>query len=136
MGKRQIRKLGFLCLGRCVFTCISAENNNVKKRVAHKPVSAVDTANGLTCNIQIFNSGHTVCANVKSAVLVMEGRIYKDRLLANINSVLAKHSHHSRNSLFDSTLTVFKLNHRSIKPYTYTVIGMYSVAVCRAFADN
>ena len=54
---------------------IASEDDDVKQRVAHKTVSAVDSADSLARDIEILNVGrHAVGTDVKTAVLIVERR--------------------------------------------------------------
>lgn len=100
---------GFNILGTncCLFSGIASEDYNVKKRVAHKTISAVNTANGFSGNEKILNSGFSVVRNIYTAVLIVKSRIHKNRLAPNINAVFSEHAKHCRNSAFNSSLSVF-----------------------------
>ena len=96
----------------------------------------MDSADSLARDIEILNVGrHAVGTDVKTAVLIVERRVNKYRLLADIDSVLCEHTHHSRDSLLDGSLAVLELDHRSVKPYADTVVGVNALVSVRALAD-
>lgn len=71
-------------------TCITSENDNVKERVTHQAVSAVNSSDSLACDKEIVYAALTVCGDINTAVLIVERRINENRLTADINAVLAE----------------------------------------------
>ena len=90
----------------------------------------MDTACYLTCCIKVLNACCTVVGNIKTAVLVVKW------LLAYVDTVLAEHSHHGRNTLFNGSFSVDKLYHRSIKPDSLAEICLYTLITSSTLADN
>ena len=96
----------------------------------------MDTADNFTGCIEVFNACHAVGCDVKTAVLVVESGVNKNRLFPDVDAVLAEHSHHSRNSCFDCAFSALQLNHRSVKPYSDAVSSVNAVSSCGAFAND
>src|SRR5699024_5892041 len=97
MVKGQCADSSFFSLCRSGLTSIAAEYDDIQQRVAHQTVTAMDTANSLTGNIQVFNAALAIGSNIDTAVLIMQSRVNQDRFLADIDIVFSKHTHHSRN---------------------------------------
>ena len=57
MFKRKLTNGNVLASRTCALTCDSAEYDNIKKRVAHKAILAVDAANSFACDEEVFNVG-------------------------------------------------------------------------------
>ena len=129
-------RLSILCSLCRVDTCVSTEYDDIEERVTHKSVLAVDTADCLTCNEEVLNIGHSVLADLDTAVLVVECGVDKDRLLTHIDAVLEVHTHHSGDSLLDSSLSVEKLYHRRVEPDTLTAVKCVNALALTALADN
>ena len=128
--------LGALSLSRRAHTRISAEHDNIEEGVAHEAVSAVDTARDLARRVEVLNVGSAVNGDIETAVLVVESRVHEDRLLADVDAVLAEHTHHRGDALLDSALAVLELNHRSIEPYRLAEVSLDALAALCTFADN
>ena len=72
-------------------TCITSENDNVKQRVTHQAVSAVNSSDSLACDEQVFYAaGSSVCGDINTAVLIVERRVNENRLFADVNAVACR----------------------------------------------
>ena len=65
----------------------------------------------------------------------MQRRVNQNWLLPNINSILAEHPQHCRDSLFNRTFAILQVDHRSIQPNALTTRCIYLVATT-AFPNN
>ena len=106
MGQCESTALDILGLLRGVSAGVAAENDDIQQTVTHQTIAAVDAAYDLTGGVQILHIGLAVIGDLKSAVLVMECGVDQDRLLANVDAVLAEHTHHGGDPLFDGAGTV------------------------------
>ena len=62
--------------------------------------------------------------------------INNDRNFSHINTVVHVHTEHSRDSLFDCSLTAENFDHRSVKPYTFQSTRNFYAAAFFTLADN
>ena len=130
-------KLYLFAFGSCFFTCISSEYNYIKKRVAHQSVSSVDSACCLSCNQKVRDFFcKAVSVDLKTTVLIMKGRVDHDRDFSHINAVVHVHTEHSRDSLFDGSFATEDLDHRSVKPYTFSSTWNFHATAFLTLADN
>lgn len=97
--------------------CVPAEHDDIQQAVAHKPVPAMDAAHHLTGCKQIFNVRLAVGGDFYAAVLIVQGGIDQNRLLADVDAVLGKHPHHGGDALFNGPFAIFQLDHRRIQPH-------------------
>ena len=137
MRKRKFAHVldGF-CLCSRRTTCVATENYNVQKRVAHKSVSAVNTAYRFACHEQVFNRGFAVAVDIYTAVLIVQRGIDEDRFFADIDSVLIEHTEHCGNTFHNSALAADLFDHRRIQPDALSVGSFDTVAALVALADN
>ena len=74
---------------------ISAEHDDVEKRVTHKTVPSVNAPYCLTRNEQVSDlGGFTVAVYIDAAVLIVQRRIYEYGFFAYIYAVFGEHSVH------------------------------------------
>ena len=66
----------------------------------------------------------------------MQCRINNDRNFSHINTIVHVHTEHSRNSLFDCSLTSKDFDHRSVKPYTFQSARNFYATAFFTFTDN
>ena len=135
MSQSQLADLDVLesCAGS--LACVTAEYDDVEQRVAHQSVCAVNTACDLACCEEVLDTCLAVRVDLDTAVLIVQCRIDKDRLLCDIDAALLEHTVHSRDSLLDCALAVLDLDDRSVKPYAVAVLCLHAVAL-RALADD
>ena len=62
--------------------------------------------------------------------------INNDRHFSHINAIVHVHTEHSRDSLFDCSLTAENFDHRSIQPYTFQSTRNFYAAAFFALTDN
>ena len=131
-AKRYVLRLCSRCL-----SCVAAEYDDIQKGVAHQTVSSMDAADCLTCNKQIVDHlCEAVPADLQTAVLIMKGRIDENRFLTDIDPVFSEHSHHSGNSLLDSSFAVYHFDKRRIQPDAFAVRSLDSAVVFLTFPNN
>ena len=115
----------------------SAEDDDVKQRVAHQTVLDVDTADCLSGDIKTGNVALTVGSYLYSAVLVMQCGVNKDRDLAHIDPVLGVHTHHGGYAFFNRSLSALGFDHRGVKPDTVSAVGSGNTLMsCTALTDD
>ena len=99
----------------------------------------MNTSDSLAGNKQVFNvCCHAVNIYVKTAVLIVQCRVNQNRLFSYVYSVACKHTHHSRDTFFNSTLAADCLNHRSVEPNclaascvnAFAAVGTFSYDRC------
>ena len=66
----------------------------------------------------------------------MERRVDEDRLGADVDAVLSKHTHHCGNPLFDRSLAALEFDHRRIQPHRVTQRGLDALVPLGAFAND
>ena len=121
----------------CFFTCISAEYDDIEQRVTHQSVGSVDSACCLSCNQKVRGFFcKSVSCDLQSTVLIMKSRVDHDRYFSHINAIVHVHTEHSRDSLFDGSLTAEDLDHRSIQPYTFCSARNFYTTSFAALTDN
>ena len=136
MGQCESAVLDILRLLRGVSAGVAAENDDIKQTVTHQTIAAVDAAYDLTGGVQIFDIGLAVVGDLKTAILVMECGVDQDRLLANVDAVLAEHTHHGGDPLFDSACAMLQFDHGGIQPEGVTFGCGDAVTPIGAFPDD
>ena len=97
----------------------------------------MDTADSLSCYKQVVNYFcESVSADLKSAVLIVQCRIYKDRKFSHIDVVFHVHTEHRRDPFLDRSRSADLLDHRCIEPYAASERCIHAFAACRTLADN
>ena len=122
--------------GGGVLAGAAAENDDVQQRVAHEAVAAVDASHSLAGHIEVLHVGQALGVDLEAAVLIVEGGIDQDGLLADVDAVFAEHAHHGGNPLFNGALAVFQLDHGSIQPDAYPLGGLDALTPVGAFPDD
>src|SRR5699024_5011096 len=97
----------------------------------------MNTADSLSCYKQVVDYFcKSVSADLKSAVLVVQCRIYKDRKFSHIDVVFHIHTKHRRNAFLDRSRSADLLDHRSVEPYAASKRCSYAFAARCTLADN
>ena len=116
MLKGRSSELNLWCSLCSALSCVASEDDDIKKRVAHQTVASMDTAGALAGDKKVVDGSSALGIDLDAAVLIVLGRIYRDRYLSHIDAILQEHSQHSRDSCFDGTLSSKFLDHRGIQP--------------------
>ena len=119
-----------------VLACAAAKDDDVQQTVAHQAVAAVDASDHLAGGKEVFHVGLAVRGDVQAAVLVVQRRIDKDRLPADVDAVLAEHPQHGGNALFNRALAVLQLNHGRVQPDGKALGGGNAVAAVSALTND
>jgi len=118
-------------------TCIASKYDDIQKRVAHQTVSSMNTADSLSCYKQVVDYFcKSVSADLKSAVLVVQCRVYKNRKFSHIDIIFHVHTEHRRDPFLDRSRSADHLDHRSIKPYAASKRCVHALAARCTLADN
>src|SRR5699024_8652236 len=118
-------------------SCIASEYDNVKQGVAHQTVSSVDSSDCLTCDKQVvYHLRESVPADLKSAVLIVKRRIYKDRKFSHINVIFHVHAEHRRDAFLDRSRSANLLDHRCIEPYAASERCIHALTARCTLTDN
>ena len=136
MVEGQLAGLHGLALLAGVAACAASEDDDIKQRVAHQTVPAMDAPNGFTGHKEVLHTGHVVGGDVQAAVLVVEGGVDQDGLLSDVDAVFAEHPQHGGDALFDGALAVFQLDHRGVQPHADAAGGVDALAVGGALPDD
>ena len=97
-------------------TGIAAKDDDVQQRVAHEAVCGRGCRPRPRRRRRGSPRRSGIRGDVQAAVLVVQGRVDQDGLLAHIDAVLEEHAQHGGNALYDGALAAFELDHRRIQP--------------------
>ena len=114
----------------------AAEDDDIQEAVAHEAVRPVDTADVFTGGIEAGYLRFTLSADTDAAILVMQGRIDQDGLLADIDAKFFIHVDHGRQALFHGPFAVDEVDHGRVEPDSRSVEGIDPFVPFLTFADD